>query len=282
MTTTNFVILYGFGGLSDVGRHAILAAFERPVEEIGHITIITQYPESITDENNTDWNCGCTENEPSHKLSTYDKNRFTIVSIEKEKSWDDIDLSPYLIHNEATSTKIISCIGNRQPFIGHWDATAGNAAILRAIEKINSTSTKTKQTFRIVILTACGIQEDWPAFEYFTIARIATWVIFRLLGRTMYNDLNNMELLYQKSSSDTVNYLLVRPVGITEDVVPSNQWILQKEKYKHVLGFEMAKLDVARYMIQEVINPTRTRCAVVIGADPTLRVQRATKKSTSK
>ena len=79
-------------------------------------------------------------------------------------------------------------------------------------------------------------------------------LIDTIFARTMYNDLSKMEMLYQQSSSSsTINYLLVRPVGSTEDVKQANQWITRKDKYKDFAGFEISKLDVARYMMQEIL-----------------------------
>ena len=72
-----------------------------------------------------------------------------------------------------------------------------------------------------------------------------------------------MERSYRDSGLD---YLLVRPVGIGEDVIPTNQWKIQTEKYKDTnLDGNMAKLDVARFMVNEVIEPSRHEDAVVIG-----------------
>ena len=57
MATTaarKLVVLYGIGGLSDVGRHAILAALEQP--SVSKITVITEYPELLDEKN---WECNC-------------------------------------------------------------------------------------------------------------------------------------------------------------------------------------------------------------------------------
>jgi len=79
--------------------------------------------------------------------------------------------------------------------------------------------------------------------------------------------------------SDDVDYLLVRPVGIGEDVTPVNSWVLQKKKFEDVLGPNMAKLDVARYMVEEAIRPTRHRDAAVIGAEPEPHAQQENNNS---
>lgn len=47
--TRQLVVLYGIGGLSDVGRRAILAALEQPT--VKKITVITEYPELLNESN---------------------------------------------------------------------------------------------------------------------------------------------------------------------------------------------------------------------------------------
>ena len=51
---SRLIILYGIGGLSDVGRHAILAALEN--KSIEHITVITEQPKKLNEKN---WECNC-------------------------------------------------------------------------------------------------------------------------------------------------------------------------------------------------------------------------------
>jgi hypothetical protein len=282
----NIVILYGVGGLADVGRHAILAGLERSMDtnnddDIGHITILTQHPNLITDDN-TDWNCGC-NNQPNHQLTEdHIQQKITIVPI--ESSWKETDLSPYL---QGDNTTIISCVGNRQPFFGHYDATEANESLIRAMTKRqndesngnnNNNNNNKNVSFRVIVMTSCGVNEDWPALEFFIIGRIAMFIIFTMLARTMYRDLSTMERLYQ-SSPDYIDYLFIRPVGLSEDVQPINQWVIQTQKYKHPLGIEMSKLDVARYMVEEALQPTRHRDAVVIGSDPNVPVLRTTKQT---
>jgi hypothetical protein len=45
----SLVVLYGIGGLSDVGRHVILAALEQP--SITKVTVITEYPKLLDESN---------------------------------------------------------------------------------------------------------------------------------------------------------------------------------------------------------------------------------------
>jgi NAD(P)H-binding len=243
------VILYGVGGLSDVGRHAILAALER--SDVEHVTVLTQHPELLGQE--TRWNCGC---ETPHVISESDQARLTIVPV---KSWKD-DTTSITPHFQG-ATAVISCLGNRQSFTGHWVSAAGNEAVIRAMQQ-------TENLHRVVICSSVGIEEDWPPLEFFKPGYYILSCLFMSFSYFAFRDLTKMERAYKATAETDIDYLLVRPVGIGEDVKPVNKWVLQKKKYEDVLHFDMAKLDCARYMVEEAIHPTRHREAVVIGAEP--------------
>ena len=82
--------------------------------------------------------------------------------------------------------------------------------------------------------------------------------------RKARKDLQGMEKLYYESDLD---YLIVQPVGIGEDVLPVGKYYLQ-EKDEAAVGGNMAKMDVARFMVDEAINPTLTREGKVVGSAP--------------
>jgi NAD(P)H-binding len=240
------VVLYGMGGLSDVGRHAILAALERT--DVDHITVLTKYPK-LLDE--TNWNCGCPE---PHQLSASDKERMTIVPME---SW--LSITDDLISMFRNATAVIAALGNRQPFFGHCEAADGNAAVINIMQQ-------TKDLKRVVICSSVGIEEDWPPLEFFPVGRYALSLMFATCSKRNSNDLTKMERAYKATSETEIDYLIVRPVGLGEDIKPVNKWAIQKKKHEDALHFDMAKLDCARFMVEEAINPTRHRDAVVIGA----------------
>lgn len=124
--------------------------------------------------------------------------------------------------------------------------------------------------------------------EFFTPAKIILGAMFVLPGmcRKAYQDLSQTEALYRsldkkedESNDDSeekemtgndsaIDYLLVRPVGLGEDVEPVGDWKLQAKKHHDVVGGNMAKLDCAKFMVQEALNPTLHRTAVVIGNPP--------------
>jgi NAD(P)H-binding len=256
------VVLFGKGGLSDVGRHAVQASLEQ--SQVTNIKVLTEYPELLEESN---WKCGCPE---PHVFSEHDRERFQVVPI---KSWKSalkemMDDSNNNTEPDSVSacfegaTAVIACVGNRQPFIGGWDAHAASQVVVQAM-KINDVK-------RVVSISSGGVQEDWPPFESFKPGKIIMSFMFTMpgLSRRAYQDLTAMEQEYQNKSKADLDYLLVRPYGLGEDVIPVNKWWIQKKKYDDVVGINLAKLDCARFMVQEALHPTLHEKAIVIGGDP--------------
>ena len=95
------------GGLSDVGRHAILAALEN--QSIEKITVITEYPEKL-DEGN--WECNCY---PKGHVNPFYHNpgeasKLQMVKIDTWKN-EQSDLAKHF----DGATGVVSCLGHRQP-----------------------------------------------------------------------------------------------------------------------------------------------------------------------
>lgn len=250
------VVLYGIGGLSDVGRHAVAAALERT--EIEHVTVLTQYPKHLVDE--TNWNCGCTT---PHIFTEEDKQRMTMVTV---KDWEnDTTLSQHFDAADA----VISCVGNRQPLTFHWNSFSANNAVIRHV-----TNNSNKKT-RVIVGSSVGIQEDWPPMEQWKPGKIIMSAMFLSIAYPSFRDLTKVEKAYRATDSSSttgssIDYLIVRPVGIGEDDVPVGKWKIQKEKYSDPIGIGVAKMDVARYMVEEVMTPTKHCFAVTVGpADST-------------
>jgi hypothetical protein len=234
------VILYGSGGLSDVGRHAVQAALEIPGVEC---KVLTQHPEMLEESN---WKCGCPQ---GHQLSEQDRKRIQVIPV---KSWKDTSLSAHF----QGATGVVSCLGNREPFIGDWVAEEGNNCVIWGANE--------HKVDRVVVMSSVGIEEDWKPLEWHW-AGIILACLFLTIGRKSYKDLTAMEKSYRTSNLD---YLIVRPTGLGEDVVPVGKWFLQKEKHKDSVGIDLAKLDCARFMVQEALNPTLHKEAVVVGSEP--------------
>ena len=67
----------------------------------------------------------------------------------------------------------------------------------------------------------------------------------------------------KEAEGGALDYL---PVGIGPGAVPVGEWVIQKEKYKDLVGYNVAKLDVARFCVQQAIKPTSSRRGVVIAS----------------
>ena len=252
---SKLVILYGIGGLSDVGRHAILAALER---EVPHIVVITEYPELL---DVTNWECGC----PGGHTNPA-KDHPDIVKVFPIENWKSPVAANLLEEHFVGATAVISCLGHRQP--GYVNklliqrglvAHEGNVKVIEAMKKTGLS--------RAVVMSSMGVQEDWPPMEYHFAGRIMARM-FNTNSKRAFQDLTQMELAYKEESNKDLDYLFVRPVGISEGVKPCGEFFLQNEKGKDALGIDMAKLDVARFMVKEALEPTFHRRGVVIGAQP--------------
>jgi NAD(P)H-binding len=246
------VILYGVGGLSDVGRHAVQVALLEHADVVSHVTVVAQAPHHLLLQE-ANWKCGC---EQPHAIDVTNNERLTVVSV---PSWQPQDADETLAECLRGATAVVTCLGNREAFRGHRDAAQGTKAVLRAMQK-----TKVK---RLVTITSVGIEEDWPPLEFFRPAYYILSCLFMSVAKPNFRDLTEMERACKATDANAIDYLLVRPVGLGEDVKPVNKWLLQKKKYEDVLHFDMAKLDCARYMVEEAVRPTRHREAVVIGAE---------------
>jgi hypothetical protein len=263
-----------------VGRHAILAALER--NDVSKITVITEYPELLNESN---WECSCPggHTNPSKEYP----DRVEVVTI--PTSWNEEDHSPTLVRYFHGASAVISCLGHRQPGWSHRAllqrglvSTSGNRQIIAALQRTGGLHR------RAVVVSSVGIQEDWPPMEFSLAGKIMGW-LFKGPCKGSFVDLNGMEVAYKSyndqsastssSSSEGIDYLFVRPVGIGEEQIPKNQWFLQQEKGKDKLGMSIAKMDVARFMVNEAMTPTLHRTAVVIGGEPPkTRKQKKTSK----
>jgi hypothetical protein len=238
----NLVILFSKGGLGDVGRHAVRAALDRADGGIEHITVLSQHIVTLNDEN---WNCSC----PSpHKFTDEEEKRLTIVQVD---SWDQTGL---LSHFEGASA-VISCLGNRQMTLGDRVGGEGSRMIVKAMNQY--------KIERAVVMSSMGIRDDWPPLEFHWAGKIMA-VIFMTCGRSDAKDLTAVEEAF--CSSKDIDYFIIRPLGLGEECVPQNTWRVQKEKYKDPdLDIGLAKMDCARFMVEEAVNPTRHKTADVVG-----------------
>ena len=238
--------LYLIRSALDVGRHAILAALEK---NASHITVITSFPEKLNERN---W-----DSYGDDKTNPFDdetnKGRLEMVKVD---SWTDELPSKHFEGADA----VVSCLGHRQPGWKYKEliskgliAYDGNSRVIRAMGEAN--------VQRVVTISSFGLNGDrqWkhPAAKAMT-------CLFKTFMWKAGKDLTKSERAYQASSLD---YLIVRPVGIGEEVEPCGEYYLQEEG-EDVVGGNMAKMDCARFMVDEAMKPTLHRASKVVGSKP--------------
>jgi len=248
----SLVILYGIGGLSDVGRHAILAALENP--EVSKITVITEHPEKLDEKN---WE--------SHgeKTNPFNKPEFAprLAMVKVEESWKKPQEN--LASHFAGADAVISCLGHRQPGISNKEllkrgliAYDGNKQVIQAMQEA--------KVDRAVVITSMGLKSDNGAWPHW--ASKILKVMFLCCARKAKKDLEAMENLYLESSLD---YLFVRPVGISEEREPTGEYYVQEPgNKKDAVGGDMAKIDAARFMVDQALNPTFHKTYKTVGSKP--------------
>ena len=128
---------------------------------------------------------------------------------------------------------------------------------------------------RVVAISSFGLKSGDKSWPHWASGFMAC--LFKTFQRKAGQDLIKMENAYMESNLD---YLLVNPVGIGEEVVPAGRYYLQKTGKKvldvasgtitdnEVVGGNMSKMDVARFMVDEAINPTLHKTSQVVGAKP--------------
>ena len=253
------------GGLSDVGRHAILAALEIPSVE--KITVITEYPEKLNEKN---WESHGEKTNPfdDHNLS----KRLEMVKIDTWKK-EQTDLAQYF----AGATGVVSCLGHRQPGWKHPELKTRGLIAYDGSRQVIAAMNEAKVD-RVVAISSFGIGSsgttvaEWPHWASKFMA-----CLFKTFQRRAGKDLVKMEAAYAESPLD---YLLVKPVGIGEEVEPVGRYYLQEAGKKvrdvaegkvmedEIVGGNMAKMDVARFMVVEALKPTLHRISQVVGAKP--------------
>ena len=234
-------VLYSSGGIGDVGRHAVKAALEASPDS--RIRVLTADPKTLLEE--TDWKCGCGE---PHSFSPAELSRLDVRAVDVTKD----DLRPHLDNVEA----VISALGNRQIYYGHSVGTRGTQNLVQAMEAC--------QIRRLVAVTSVGLSEDWPPMEFHWLGSLVKWMF---TFTRCHVDLQGVETAIHSSASSSLDYLLVRPVGLSEGRRPKGEWFVQKKKGDDKVGPDMGKMDCARFVVSEVMRPTFNRQGVVVGSD---------------
>jgi hypothetical protein len=122
-------------------------------------------------------------------------------------------------------------------------------------------------TPRFVMLSSVGIAEDWPPMEWSREGQRLQG-FFRTICWMQYQDLSGAELATQQGAQTNkeFNFLIVRSVILDETTIPVGGWYVQVAKHKdHPPCLELAKMDCARFLVEEAIFPSIRRRAVVVG-----------------
>lgn len=248
-------IFFSSGGLGDVGRHAILVALDDP--RVASIKLFAS-SKNIKTLDLPNWKCGCTEPHDWNESVTKSSKLFEKFELDLSDK-NDKDVGQILKEQLKDVDAVVSCMGNRQPF---WGDRVGAAATHHIKIAMEATNVK-----RIVAMTSMGLNEDYPCMEWRWEGKIMDF-LFKTLCRKEKKDLVKLESLLTSSKPELLDYLLVRPVGLGEEAVPEGTYFLQKQKHTDVVGSNMAKMDCARLFVDEAVNPTMHRTAVVVGANP--------------
>jgi NAD(P)H-binding len=252
-------ILYSSGGLPDVGRHAVRAALDYAGFE-GKIRVLAMDPhETLLKQ--TNWNCACPG---GHTFTPQELERLELRQVDVTKD----DLVPHLDNVKY----VISALGNRQILYGDRVGAKGTERLVQAMQaqlKKQTQEGQQRPSQRLVMVTSVGCNEDWPPMEFHFIGNVLKWM-FRTVMASGYRDLCGAENAVRKRKNDvddaSLDYCIVRPMGLSEERPPAGTWFVQKEKYKDKVGLDMSKMDCARFVVSEALQPTYHRTAVVVGS----------------
>jgi len=214
------------------------------------------------------WECNCTGDHTNPFNDPDSASKLELVEIDTWKNEH-----PELTKHFVGAVGVVSCLGHRQPGWKNPDlkrrglvAHDGNKQVIKAMMEA--------KVDRVVVISSIAINGDksWPHW-----ASKVMGCLFSTFQRSAAKDLIGMEAAYTESPLD---YLFVRPVGIGEEVVPTGHYYLQQPGEKKSLdvtsgtiidgevGGNMAKIDVARFMVDEAIRPTLHRTSQTVGAKP--------------
>ena len=241
-------VFFSSGAFGDCARHAILHAMEN--QQVSKIKVYSR-KKNMPSLDLSNWKCGCKVDHGAEMKKSPNVSKIEQIIVDVTNK-DDVEGKVDLSDVDA----VISGIGNRQIFFGDRVARKGTRNVVKAMNKASID--------RIVAMSSMGVNEDKPCMEWRSEGKVMT-VLFNTICRREYNDIAGME---KDLRATDLNYLLVRPVGLGEDCDPRGEYFIQKKKYEDALGPNMAKNDVGRFLLDQVLAPTYDKRAVVIGADP--------------
>jgi len=183
-------------------------------------------------------------------LSKLSIRRVDVGSADAPKQLDDV---------LSGADAVVSCLGSRQPFRERWIAS-GTQLVVDAMRRQN--------VDRLVALNSFGIGQDFLPRRG-VIYYLWSVLLLNTFWLPAKRDLVRQEALVRDSGLD---YLLVKPVGLTPELAPSNTWkVLTSDASSEAgqpLDFSIAKADVAAFMLQEALHPTLHRACATLGSPP--------------
>lgn len=248
-------IFFSSGAFGDCARHAILHALED--DRVAKINVYAS-ERNLPSLDEANWKCGCkTDHGCEMKKSPNFDDKVQLITVDVTDAAEMSSGGKKVDLNGVDA--VISGLGNRQMFIGDRVARQGTKNIVAAMRDAN--------VQRIVAMSSMGVNDDKPCMEWRSEGKFMA-VLFKTVSRREYMDIAGMEKDLIATDASDINYLLVRPVGLGEECVPRGEFFIQKKKFDDVLGPNMAKMDVGKFLVEEALDPTFERRAVVIGADP--------------
>lgn len=266
MNKKTVAILYATrGGMGDVGKFAISLATRGDMGDVGKFDINFR-PIAISIENSSEGTDKGFEvdvedlqlKEKTEKLLGTMEESILKIDVSKDSAEEDIGNALEGVH------AVISCLGNRQPGMERW-CSLGTRKVVGAM--------KTKNIQRLVSLSSMGIGNDLLKTTPLTLL----WAfLLRTLLRSVRKDLNELEREVRESNLD---YVLVRPVGLTPSEPPQGSCDQLLSKSDRTLNFMLSKSDAAAFMLQEALVPTIRGVAVTIGYSTSRSTTRSSAKS---
>jgi len=255
----NLAVLFSKGAFGDCARHAILHAMEDTRVRKIRVYATSMDMESLMEEAN--WKCGCGGNHGAEMqaLSSKYPQKLEMIPVSSVTDPKEMEATLFnqvsMVEGEIT-TAVISGLGNRQIMLGDRVGKEGTKNVVTQMKKVGIT--------RLVAMSSVGIHEDYPSLEWRNEGTFLDGLFMTICIRE-YWDLCGLE---NEAKVPGINYLIVRPVGLGEEVKPAGKYFIQKQKGEDVLGANMAKSDVGLFLLEEALKPTYERKSVVIGADP--------------
>jgi len=237
-------IFISSGDLGDVGKHAVAVALQNPA--VSSVKLFRKTPTQAEP-----WKCSC----PDDSFHTVTSPRLETIHIE----WFDPQLVTTLRHHLVSVTHVLTGLGNRVLFHRDDMSKHGMERVLPAL---------TNQ--RLVMLSSVGVAEDWPPMTWSAEGRRLE-SCFRTISWSQHQDLCAGEAILRAYAARHADweYTIVRVVLMPDSVASTNEWVVQTTKNQEPFPAEgISKLDCARFLVQQLLEPQYLRRAVTVGRKP--------------